>query len=179
VDARSAYYRRVAKVWVALDRFERGDFPDVCAKTGEAAEYLGRVEARQTPEWPCLLLFFGVLPYLIAAVFSTDRTEGDVPFSVRAVRRLRRLTWVRRAAALLALGLVIAGLALESAGFMVAGFGLAIAYAVMLVISAVWSVGGRLDRRARAVQLTGVHERFREAVTSLADPQAGLDREAG
>jgi hypothetical protein len=161
--------RRMAKVWVALDRFERGDFPDVCAKTGEAAEYVGRVEAKQTPEWPCLLLFFGILPYLIAASFSTDRTEGDVPFSARAVRRVQRLTWVRRSAALLALGLGIAGLALESAGFMVAGLSLAIAYGVMLVVGAVWSVGGRLDRRAGAVQLTGVHEGFRDAVASPAD----------
>lgn len=159
----------MARVWVALDRFERGDFPDVCAKTGEAAEYLGRVEARQTPEWPCLLLLFGILPYLIAAWFSTDRTEGDVPFSARAVRRLQRLTWVRRSAGLLALGLVIAGVLLGSAGVTVAGFGLVIAYVVMLVVGAVWSVGGRLDRQAGAVQLTGVHDRFKEAVASPAE----------
>jgi cytochrome bd-type quinol oxidase subunit 2 len=159
----------MARVWVELDRFERGDFPDVCAKTGEAAEYLGRVEATRTPEWPCLLLLFGILPYLIAAWFSTDRTEGDVPLSARAVRRLQRLAWVRRPVGLLALGLVIAGVLLESAGVTVAGFGLLIAYMVLLVVGAVWSVGGRLDRQAGAVQLTGVHDRFKEAVASPAD----------
>ena len=56
---------------VTLERFQSGAFPDVCAKTGERAEYLGRVEASRTPDWPCLLLLFGILPYLIAAAFST------------------------------------------------------------------------------------------------------------
>jgi hypothetical protein len=159
----------MARVWVALDRFERGDFPDVCAKTGEAAEYQGRVEATRTPEWPCLLLLFGILPYLIAAWFSTDRTMGEVPLSARAVQRLQRLKWIRRSTGLVALGLVIAGVLLESAGVTVAGLGLVAAYAVMLVLREVWSIGGRLDRRAGAVQLTGVHDRFKEAVASPAD----------
>jgi hypothetical protein len=44
-----------------------------------------------------------------------------------------------------------------------------IVYMVMLVVGAVWSAGGRLDRQASAVQLTGVHHRFKEAVASPAD----------
>ena len=57
---------------------------------------------------------------LIAAWFSTDRAEGDVPLSARAVRRLQRLAWVRRSVGLLALGLMITGVLLGSAGVTVA-----------------------------------------------------------
>jgi hypothetical protein len=64
---------------------------------------------------------------------------------------------------------VIAGVLLGSAGVTVAGFGLLIAYMVLLVVGAVWSVGGRLDRQAGAVQLIGVHDRFKEALASPAD----------
>jgi hypothetical protein len=96
--------------------------------------------------------------------------------SARAVRRLQRLAWVRRSVGLLALGLVIAGVLLGSAGVTVAGFGLLIAYMVLLVVGAVWSVGGRLDRQAGAVQLTGVHDRFKEASGPRRGAAGGLQR---
>jgi hypothetical protein len=64
--------------------------PQVCARHGEPATWHKRVRFRSyTPRWAYLLIFFGLLPFIIVAMFVRRRVTAPAwPFCERC-RRLR------------------------------------------------------------------------------------------
>ncbi|MEM8924262.1 MAG: hypothetical protein AAGD35_12240 [Actinomycetota bacterium] len=61
-----------------IERFTSGDFPLVCAHSGETATYLVGLHARRTSVWPWLL-FPGVAFFLAWLVDGAGTMEGALP----------------------------------------------------------------------------------------------------
>ena len=154
----------MARVRVSTARFEAGDLPAVCAKTGKPADGWLEVEAMRVPGWIFLLLLFGGLPALIALLFAVERVPGLVPLSARAdtwLRRGRCIRWV-----LLVGGLVVVCVGLIS-GARVAlelAFALLVGAVVVYFLEAFWLVGGRLSAEGDHVVLSRIHPVFRSAL---------------
>jgi membrane-bound metal-dependent hydrolase YbcI (DUF457 family) len=153
------------RVSVDAERFRTGELPPVCVVSGRSADRVVRVRFTHTPDWPWLLLPFGVLPALIALMFTSQRLDGALPLHQRAIddhRRRRRLV-----VALLVLSLVLllgAALTTESALAVAGVVGLVLAIVAKLVtdlrfVRAVPRDGGR------QVMLRRVHPDFAAAVT--------------
>lgn len=63
-----------------LDRFEAGDFPMVCVRSGAPATKLVPVQAYRDSRWPWL--FFGSLSFIFAKwIGDRDHPWGLLPFA--------------------------------------------------------------------------------------------------
>lgn len=165
----------MAAVSVPREDFARGEFPPVCARTGQPTDATAAIEGSRLPGWTFLLLLFGVLPFLVAWVFARERIAGRVPITPEASARHRRLARASDRALLLA-GLWLAasaavGLTLglpDGAGpLVVAGF------VALLVIAAGYGLAAALrgvraqpDASGAAVRISGAHPQFVTAVRS-------------
>lgn len=70
-----------------LDRFELGDFPMICVRSGLPATKLVSVEARRINNWPWFLLPISVIGFFLAEwVSDSDRPTGRLPFADGHVR---------------------------------------------------------------------------------------------
>jgi len=89
-----------------------GTLPPICALTGEATSGLQPVRFRTTPSWVVLLIFLGIVPFIVAWLLTQRVAGGVVPMSPRAMRRLHDR---RRRAVLVFLAVpavfIVAGLA--------------------------------------------------------------------
>lgn len=75
----------MAKYVTHIERFVAGDFPMVCARSGQPATKMVPVEAARSSVWPWL--FFPGLGFLIARwVGDSDRPWGRLPFAEGQVR---------------------------------------------------------------------------------------------
>lgn len=87
----------MASAAISVERLERGDLPLVCAKTGEPTRHRVERRHRVIPGWTWVLLPFGVVPFLVAALVFTRRTVlVSLPITKRAWRRLRTADRVAR-----------------------------------------------------------------------------------
>jgi hypothetical protein len=78
----------MASAAISVDRLERGDLPLVCAKTGAPTRHRVVRRHRVIPGWTWVLLPFGVLPFVLAAMLFTRRTiTVSLPITKRARRR--------------------------------------------------------------------------------------------
>ncbi len=128
----------MARAAVTVEDFENGHLPAVCAKTGEAADGFASIEFTSTPGWTWILLLFGILPFLIARYFSTQRIAGLVPMSDVALRRGRAFTWTNRGFFVLG-GLVFAvGLFFTTDHPAVLQVGLGILIVTLLIMLVCW-----------------------------------------
>jgi hypothetical protein len=162
----------MARVRVTTERFQAGDLPAVCAKTGKSADGWLELEAIRLPGWSLLLLLFGGLPALIALMFAAEQVTGLVPLSARAdqwVRRSRSIRWV-----LLVVGLVVVCVGLTSGAGTVLelAFALLVGAVVVYFLEVFWLVGGRLSTDGTQVVLSRIHRTFRSAL------QADMSRRA-
>lgn len=162
----------MARLAVARETFERGAFPPVCCRTGEHAGSYDTFEFSHTPSWTWILIIFGVLPFLIAAAFVSQRFVGVLPFSLRARARLaagRRLVWVLGSSALVvgAAGLVAGD------GWVLLSVLLAAAW--LTAIAVVWRLAPTAKLDGTTVVLSNVHHAFVEAVANppVAAPAPG------
>ncbi len=65
-----------------LERFESGDFPMVCVKSGRPATNLVPVEALKTSSRPWFLLPISLVAFLVSRVFKDrNRPWGLLPFA--------------------------------------------------------------------------------------------------
>jgi hypothetical protein len=62
----------------------------VCAKSGVPADVVIEMRAVHTPSWIWILLFFGILPMLIAYAFTKEVAIFDVPASTEVAERRKR-----------------------------------------------------------------------------------------
>ncbi len=66
-----------------LKRFERGDYPMICVRTGLPADRLVKVRARRIAKWPSFFLGSGFIPFLstLASVDGDGPVWGLLPVS--------------------------------------------------------------------------------------------------
>jgi hypothetical protein len=78
-------------------RFERGDYPLVCARSGRPADKFVPVEAARRAAWPFVLFPVSALAWLFAwASVDRDRIWGRLPFAAGQVTGISA-TWDRHA----------------------------------------------------------------------------------
>jgi hypothetical protein len=154
----------VKKVWVRREDLASGALPEVCVVTGQPTDILARTRFEWLPDWTWILLLFGVLPFLVAVAFASERIPALIPLSQEAVDRRRG----HRRRAILA---GAAGAALFAAAYVVeevwlVWLALAALGLVLVSLLGLWRSlpRARPDRSGLGVRLRGVHPRFVEAV---------------
>lgn len=141
-----------------------GDLPPVCVRTGEPTDELAAVRLDSLPEWTWILLLFGVVPFLIAVTFATERVAGRLPMSRRARERRRghrRRAWIAGATALGLFAVASVAQTPWPVWFAVGALVVVLASLVGLERSL---PSARPDRTGIGVHLRGVHPGFVEAV---------------
>lgn len=155
-------------VEVAGDAFRRGTLPEICVATGVRADGLVPVRLTWTPAWTWLLLPFGVVPWIIAALVTTESLRGELPVQQIVMDRYHRR---RRAAWGLAVAGAVAGaLAAASSSVATGMLGMLLLVVAGLVVAAAefGFVAARSASHGDAVILRRVHPRFAAAVHEAA-----------
>jgi hypothetical protein len=148
----------MARITVASDALERGQFPPVCCRTGVHTDNYVRWNFVETPTWTWILLPFGFLPFVIAR-FATSKTfSGVLPISPNVVRRVRRLS--QAAVVLAALGVAAFVAALATTVPVAIAFVLLGLAVLAFVAELVGSPDARRDLRRGAVEIRNVHPTF-------------------
>ncbi|GEM_PF-1650093 len=152
-----------------VDTHKLGELPRLCAKTGVPTETTKRHEFGDIPGWTWLLIFWGLIPFLIAAGFARHKVTADLPASDDTLRRIRLVDLGSVAGLVLGIGLLVSALLTEESAWAWGGIAVAL---VTLVSGAgarriVW-VTGRLD--GNVLWLYGVHPSFVQEAEHLAPP---------
>jgi hypothetical protein len=158
----------MASVEVHRAALQVGALPRVCAKSGQPATTLVRMGFDTTPRGLWVLLLFGIVPYLLAALLTSERISGAVPLTEEAHRDATAATRASRRG-------LVAGAGLVAASFLIA---LTAGPSAWLVLPAVGGIviaaGGMLTAQAATIGLqrtgdrdvvvmTRVHPRFAAA----------------
>ena len=70
----------MVKYVTRLERFEAGDFPMVCARSGKAATKMVPVQAYRSTVWP--FLFFPGFSFILAKIIGdSNHPWGKIPFA--------------------------------------------------------------------------------------------------
>lgn len=157
------------EVTIWASQLRRGGLPAVCVKTGQPADDWMWVSFRTTPPWTRLLLFIGLLPYLIARVTTGVQASGHLP-TVKSVA-WRRMACLIGGPVAVVIGVMVIALgsafnsgATLAAGALlfVAGIGLLIGFRVL----SPWAVVRKPQGypHDRVVVLRRVHPNFVRAV---------------
>jgi hypothetical protein len=154
----------VRKVWVRREDLASGALPEVCVITGQPTDIVARTRFESLPDWTWLLLLFGVLPFLVALAFASERIPALIPLSQDAIDRRRG----HRRRAFLSGGAAVALFALAAVAESVVLVWLALVALVLVLVSLLGRSRSlprvRPDRSGLGVWLRGVHPRFVEAV---------------
>jgi hypothetical protein len=92
-----------------------GAFPPLCAVTGEPTNGRWDVRFSTTPRWVLLLIFFGVVPFIVGWLVTRRVASGSVPMSPRARRLLARNRIIGPVAVVAGVVLVLAAGVVSSA----------------------------------------------------------------
>jgi hypothetical protein len=150
----------VARTAATIEDLEAGNLPPVCAKTGEPADGFATMVFTSTPQWTWILLFFGILPFLIVRYFTTVRITGLVPMSDVALGRARAFTWTYRGFFVLSGLVIVIGFFMRDRPAILLE-GLVILIVTLLVMLVGWPFFWPLGRVSDEwVFLHFVHERF-------------------
>ena len=164
----------MSSVTVFVDDAVQGHLPYVCAKTGEPADGLQRVEQGQGPgPGVFLLLFLGPIGWIVLIALSgrTSFLTVRLPVSDAALSFDRGLRRVRMIALLVALGAGVSAVFVRAEPMLmpplavVAGVAVVVAiiYAIRVSLN---TVGIELDASGRWVTLRRVHPNFARAVAA-------------
>jgi hypothetical protein len=154
---------------VAIDTRQLGELPNLCVKTGEPTGTTRRQDFADVPGWTLLLIFWGLIPFLIAAGFARRKITVGLPASEQTLRHIHTVDLGAVAGLVVGIGLLVTALVSREAAFAWAGIAVAL---TTLVAAAgarriVW-VTGRLD--GEILWLYGVHPGFAEDAQALAPP---------
>lgn len=140
--------------------------PNICVKTGEPAEGARRQEFGDIPGWTLLLIFWGLIPFLIAAGLARRQVTAEIPATDQVLRRIRLVDFSAIAGLVLAIGLLITTWPTQEAAFAWIGIGVAVATLLggALARRMVW-VTGQLD--GDTLRLYGVAPSFAHEVEAL------------
>ena len=85
----TGWHTRLVRYVTRIERFQRGDFPMVCVRSGRPATKMVPVQARRTTVWPWFLLPISVIWFAIAKWSAdTDHPWGQLPFAEGHVKRI-------------------------------------------------------------------------------------------
>ncbi|HSK24560.1 MAG TPA: hypothetical protein VK906_15350 [Egicoccus sp.] len=154
----------MADALVSHERFWYGDLPPICVKTGAPAHGTVRVTFERMPGWTLLLLFAGIFPFFIAAMFVRERVQGRVPVTDEVIERYHAAKrWLWASWGLIGAGVLLPLVLRRPAGLWALGIGV-----VLLVATEMWRAGTWISGRAVPgtpfVELRRVHPAFAEAV---------------
>jgi len=151
------------EVAIRLDQDDQ--LPALCAKTGLPTDYVMKQEFAEVPGWTVLLMFWGIIPFLIATGFARRKVTVELPISPDTLRSIRRVDMFTLVAFVVAVGLLVTALLIGELGLAVGAVLAAFAtlMAGSLGRSLVW-VRGRLD--GAVVRLYGVNPTFAAAVVA-------------
>ena len=158
-----------------IDTQHLDGLPRLCAKTGVPTETAKSQEFADIPSWTLLLIFWGLLPFLIAVGFARRKVRVNLPASGDTLRRLRVVRLGSVAGLALGVGLLVSALMTEESAW--AWGGITVALVTLLggaVAHRVVWVSGRLDRDV--LRLYGVHPSFAREVEPLAPRNQGTIR---
>lgn len=79
---------------VTVPNSDRRDFPHVCCVCGTAATQTRAETFHWTPPWVFVFIFFGVVPWMMLAMFLRRTAKLVLPVCDRHVRRSNRAWWV-------------------------------------------------------------------------------------
>ncbi len=152
---------------VAIDTRRLDSLHNVCVKTGESTATTRSQDFADIPGWTLLLIFWGLIPFLIAAGFARRKITVELPASAGTLRRIRLVDLGAVAGLALAVGILVATLVSDEVLFAWAGIGVALItlVAVAGLRRMVW-VTGRLDDET--LWLYGVHPAFAEQAQAMA-----------
>lgn len=151
------------RVGVPRERFEAGDLPRVCVRTGQPADGTTEVRFDSTPGWTWILLLFGVLPFLIASWFATEHATGQLPVTRAVVRRYHLLRATSGLLTIGGLGAVLGAMLVDSPTMAWVGVIAVVVGAIAGVACGLGFVSGRV--RPDRIELSRVHPAFAEAMT--------------
>jgi hypothetical protein len=136
----------------------------MCCKTGGPAGGTIVLRTRAMPAWTWILLFFGVLPFLVAWVFAGVDLAGRLPISRDALDKASRVKQIGWGGGLIAAGTFIAALALDAPWLTpLAAAGLVIAVAAGVALW--WYIpDARPLDQGRRVEILHVHRDFVDTV---------------
>ena len=154
-------------VRVAIDTRQLDSLPGLCVETGEPTAIVRRQDFADIPGWTLLLIFWGLIPFLIAAGFARRKVTVDLPASEETLRRIRLVDLGAVAGLVLAIGLLVVAWVSEEGVFAWAGIAIAlITLVAAAVVRGMFWVSGRLDDET--LWLYGVHPAFAEQAQGLA-----------
>jgi hypothetical protein len=133
---------------VAIDSRHLNELPNLCVKTGEPTGTTGRQDFADIPGWTLLLIFWGVVPFLIAAGLARRKITVELPASEETLRHIRRVELAAVAGLVVGVGLLIAAVVSQESGF--AWSGIAVVLITLLAATGgrnvVWVTGGSTTR---------------------------------
>jgi hypothetical protein len=165
----------MAAVSVFVDDAVRGRLPLVCAKTGEPADLVIRVQhpvGGGAPSFAWLLLFLGPpgwLAFFLVTILGAGREYLTVriPETDASYHREKQLEHFRLAALVAAVAVPVAGFVLSGTMprlWLTAGAAFLVAAVALHGLVARQNIGISLDASRRWVTLHGVHPKFVQAV---------------
>jgi hypothetical protein len=158
-----------------IDTQHLDGLPRLCAKTGVPTETAKSQEFADIPGWTLLLIFWGLIPFLIAAGFARRKVRVTLPASADTLRRIRFVDLGSVAGLALGVGLLMSALLTDESAW--AWGGITVALVTLLggaVTRRVVWVSGRLD--GDVLRLYGVHPLFAREVEPLAPRSHGTVR---
>jgi hypothetical protein len=168
--------RRISAVARAvIDAHHLDGFPGLCAKTGAPTETTKSQEFGDIPGWTLLLIFWGLIPFLIAAGFARRKVTVNLPASGDTLRRIRLVDLGSVAGLALGIGLLVSALLTQESAWALGGITVVLVTLVGGAVARriVW-VTGRLD--GDVLWLYGVHPSFAQQVEPLAPRNLGTIR---
>ncbi|NIA24585.1 MAG: hypothetical protein GWP04_03350 [Gammaproteobacteria bacterium] len=147
--------------------------PSVCAKTGVPTDGVIRQIFAQVPGWSLLLIFWGIIPFLIAAGFARRKVTVDLPISEQVRRRIHMVDLGSAVGLVVGIGLFAAAAAIGAVE-LAAGAGVVVLVTLIggsIARRVVW-VSGRLD--GDVLWLYGVHPNFARQAGRFARPDLAM-----
>lgn len=78
----------MARMATWAQRFEAGDYPMVCARSGLPADTLVPVEAERRAAWPWIFGPLSLTFWIARGSIAHDRLKGKVPFATGHIGRI-------------------------------------------------------------------------------------------
>ena len=180
------------RVW-AQD-YAAGALPPVCAVTGQPTDQRYRRQFATAPGWVFLLILVGLIWFIIAYAITAKRVQGLLPMTPEARSRSRRPIWIGLGLIILAPVLWVAASATANpnhsvdTGFDLAGLMILLGLLalvggfILILLRDAFGVRGKVHDvqfgagvYVRAIDMTGVHPNFVEAVTSMYSQRAAAN----
>lgn len=151
---------QVPETWMA-----QSYLPPLCARHGvPSTSSLKRTFYSKPPPWSYLLIFFGVVVFVLVVTLTRAKVTGNVPACVECARERRRFWLMVLAAWIASLAILVLGITFSKAGVTLLGFFAILGAVIVSLLGDRFRVSGNVSKDRIWVNLKGVHETFAAAV---------------